>query len=173
LAVDSAGRISTTTAGGGSSLFSKSWISHEGYSGLDNSGDVATYGAYGWPLYGLSSGRDVRFGTILNGYDGGTLKAQIIYGAAGTGSGTVNWGVKVMCAHFDGTDQTSSSYDTENVAGTSISGGTSLRVLSQVVTLTNDDSCADGELISINVKRMSTNTFASDPWLLGVRLYEE
>lgn len=108
-------------------------------------------------------------------YDSG-LNAYIQWSGSSstTTSHTVQWTVKVMALTPD-TDGAadSDSYDSENVVSDDILGTTAKRIQECSVALSNADSVAAGDYVSIQLSRDysdAADDLAEDAWLWGFTL---
>jgi len=114
-----------------------------------------------------------RWQGILTPYGAGALDIDIVYSLETTSSAdTVTMDVYVMCGKADA-DMDTDSFDTANSV-TSGSVSTTAGYQAKLTgTLTNDDSCAEDDLIIIKICRdASASTDADDLELRGVSVHE-
>lgn len=100
-----------------------------------------------------TSTQAVTMSTILTGYHGGTLFADLIYVSTAT-TGTTNNGVYIACntPSVDTENMDVPSYGTINSSSTNV-GGTANMALTKTITLTNQDSCANGDVATLLLTR--------------------
>jgi hypothetical protein len=114
----------------------------------------------------------------ITGYQGGTLKADIAYSMMSATTGLVDYEVDVWAiSDGDSADVDTESYDTANTITAPTVPATAGYIDVVTCTLTNKDSVADGDTISIRLRRDAddgTNDTASgDAEVRWVRVYEE
>lgn len=105
---------------------------------------------------------------------GAALKIQWSGAASTSVSHTVVWAAQVMAMtpDTDG-DMNTDSYDTANTVTDDILGTTSRRIQEASLTLTNADSVAAGDYVSIKFFRDADNgsdDLTEDAWLWGLAL---
>lgn len=104
---------------------------------------------------------------------GATLKLQWSGSTSTTTSHTVKWGCAVMALtpDVDGAFD-SDSYDTDNTVTDDILGTTAKRIQEASITLTNFDSGAAGDYVSLKIFRDASDTgtddLPEDAWLFAL-----
>lgn len=100
-----------------------------------------------------TSTQAVTMRTILTHWLGNPLYLDVIYRSTAT-TGTINFGAYVECKTIgvDAIDGDTDSYDVINSSSVTV-GGTSNMIGKATITLTNNDSCADGDRIRIKLTR--------------------
>jgi len=104
-------------------------------------------------LCDASTDETVTWSTILYPFNDGTMVADIYYSMASATSGDVVTEVELMCVtDADSADLDSASFDSVNGSTTTVPGTAGyLDVVS--TNLTNDDSCKEGDLITVRFGR--------------------
>lgn len=124
-------------------------------------------------FYDETSTQTATWSTILTGYQGGQLSADIIYTSSAT-SGTVNWGVYVECKSVDEViNYDSNDFDVVNSTSVTV-GSTSMMPMKATAVLTNNDSCADGDILRIKLERIAgqSDTAMGKARMRFMRIYE-
>lgn len=137
---------------------------------ISNSTNAASAGVF----FDETSTQTVTWSTMLNNYNSGTLYADIIYTSSAT-SGTMNWGVYIECKtpSVDTLDYDTNSFSTVNSTSVTV-GATSGMAMKATATLTNQDSCANGDTVRIKLERRAqdTDTAVGKGRVRFLRLYE-
>ena len=105
-----------------------------------------------------TSTQTVTWSGILSPYSGGPLTAQVVFLSSAT-SGTMNWGVYVECItpNADAVSGDTDSFGVINSTSVTV-GGTSMMANKASVTLTNEDSCAEGDAIRFKLERSAQSS---------------
>lgn len=137
---------------------------------ISNSTNAASAGVF----FDETSTQTVTWSTMLNNYNSGTLYADIIYTSSAT-SGTMNWGVYIECKtpSVDALDYDTDSFSTVNSTSVTV-GATAGMAMKASVTLTNQDSCANGDTVRVKLERRAgeTDTAIGKGRVRFLRLYE-
>lgn len=137
---------------------------------ISNSTAAASAGVF----FDDTSTQAVTWSTILNPYNGGALNADVIYTSSIT-AGTINWGIFVECKTPStvGFDYDSESFDVINSTSVTV-GGTANMAMKATSVLTNNDSCASGNILRIKLQRSAgdTDTALGKARMRFIRIYE-
>jgi hypothetical protein len=113
--------------------------------------------------------------TTLTPYNSGTLSAAIFFSMTSATSGNVVNDVYVACiSPSDSQDIDTKAFAAANSATTAVPG-TAGYLATATITLTNNDSCAAGDLLAIKVRRngaSGSDTATGDQEIRKVRIYE-
>lgn len=105
-------------------------------------------------------------------WDGGTLKSDIKYTMASATSNSVNWDISLFnLTGGDSADIDTDSYDTANNCSETVPG-TAGHMSTLSCTLSNTDSIADGDIVSVKVQRDSGDSATGDAELRRIKIYE-
>lgn len=125
-------------------------------------------------LFDDTSTETVTWSTLLNNYSGYQLKADVFYTMLSATSGTVNFGTYIACiSPEDAIDVDLKTFSTINSTSTTVPG-TAGYMRKAIVSLTNGDSCANGDLMVIKLERSagSLDTASGDAEVRKIRIYE-
>lgn len=108
----------------------------------------------------------------LKGYTTGNIVATVMWGAASATSGTVDFGVSVAAVtpNTDTQDVATDAWATENTAQDTQLGTTAERLHEVDVTVSNLDSVADGDRLSVRLRRANSGTMTGAARIYGVSL---
>lgn len=125
-------------------------------------------------LFDPDSTETASWNSILDPYNGGTLRADIFYSMVSGSTGTVNFGVYVMCVTAgDSADVDTASFGTINSTSTNVPG-TAGYLTKGTVSLSNGDGCTAGDVIIFKLERTATSldTAVGDAEFRKLRIYE-
>lgn len=137
---------------------------------ISNSTNAASAGVF----FDETSTQTVTWATTLTNYQGGSLRADVVFTSSAT-SGTMNWGVYIECKtpNVDALSYDTDSFDLINSTSVTV-GATSLMAIKATTTLSNGDSCANGDTVRIKLERsaQSSDTAVGKGQVRFLRLYE-
>ena len=122
-----------------------------------------------------SSTQTVTWSGKLFPFRGNTLSAEVVFLSSAT-SGTMNWGVYVECItpSVDAVSGDTDSFGVVNSTSVTV-GGTSLMANKAVVSLSNQDSCSEGDAVRFKLERRAresdTAVGAGRVWYMNI--YEQ